>query len=623
MEIINYHTWWPAGHDTFYIYAQDECNARISYYGVSHTPWLVVDGAMAADGSEEEVLRAIEERLLIPPQVEISVADTLIGDSVYVTAEVIGTENLDGKATLTFQCAAVEDWHRYLFIRHRYIGRDMVPDAGGENFSISQGDTLTFERVWWMDPVVYKKTMRTLVFVQDPATQEILNCTSTVPKPEHFVWYMAGNVNEMVTPDSTAEFVSTAYNLGTVTDTFDVDIAVDLLPGWTGSYTTTHGTFSGASQVFLAPGEDEPIVVHVDPANIPGDGSAELSVTGPLGTGVDVESITWAKNFTAIHDVDVLLVDDDGLASLESYAEAALDSTGLVHGTWNRMSETVRADDLAQVDAVVWMTGRAYPTLTSSDRNALKNYLLGGGNALVSGQDIGWALCDLSSTEWTPGGSNWFRTYLGALYVGDDAGSTMVYGVSSDPITDGMTLTIEGGDGADNQRTQDLIEPFGSGLPIFHYDAAESMTAAVRLDSSGVFKTAYLAFGFEGIDNAQDRADLMTGVMEWFGLLATTGVEDTEMRAASAWLAQNIPNPFNPETRIRFSLPEQGHVRLHVYNVRGQLVQVLRDGVMEAGEHWIRWNGTDRNGQAVASGLYFYSLETGDFAASKKMILLR
>ncbi|MCK4545902.1 MAG: hypothetical protein KAW17_00545 [Candidatus Eisenbacteria sp.] len=72
---------------------------------------------------------------------------------VYVDTRVIAVGDVDSKATLTFQCLAVE-WRRpYAFRKHMYIMRDMVPDANGESFTISQGDAVDFQRVWWMDPV--------------------------------------------------------------------------------------------------------------------------------------------------------------------------------------------------------------------------------------------------------------------------------------------------------------------------------------------------------------------------------------------------------------------------------------------------------------------------------------
>jgi hypothetical protein len=78
------------------------------------------------------------------------------------------------------------------------------------------------------------------------------------------------------------------------------------------------------------------------------------------------------------------------------------------------------------------------------------------------------------------------------------------------------------------------------------------------------------------------------------------------------------PNPFNPVTRIPYVLPKQGHARLVVYNVKGQRVATLVDGVMSSGEHIVTWNA-----KGVSSGVYFYRLMVGDFSATRRMVLLK
>jgi hypothetical protein len=88
-------------------------------------------------------------------------------------------------------------------------------------------------------------------------------------------------------------------------------------------------------------------------------------------------------------------------------------------------------------------------------------------------------------------------------------------------------------------------------------------------------------------------------------------------------LYQNIPNPFNPTTRIAFDIPCRVRVRLAIYNVKGTCICVLLDDVVEAGHIEMRWNGKDNHGRAVASGIYFYRLSAESFLQSKKMVLLR
>jgi flagellar hook assembly protein FlgD len=68
-------------------------------------------------------------------------------------------------------------------------------------------------------------------------------------------------------------------------------------------------------------------------------------------------------------------------------------------------------------------------------------------------------------------------------------------------------------------------------------------------------------------------------------------------------LEQNRPNPFNPQTSIRFYLPAPGTVELSIYDVRGALVRRLARGEFDAGAHALAWNGTDDAGRPVASGV--------------------
>lgn len=93
---------------------------------------------------------------------------------------------------------------------------------------------------------------------------------------------------------------------------------------------------------------------------------------------------------------------------------------------------------------------------------------------------------------------------------------------------------------------------------------------------------------------------------------------------ARATLARSAPNPFNPTTRIAFTLPEGGaRAKLDVYDVSGRLVRTLIDGVLAAGVHDATWNGVDGRGHAVASGVYFSRLRWKGQTETQRMILLR
>lgn len=88
-------------------------------------------------------------------------------------------------------------------------------------------------------------------------------------------------------------------------------------------------------------------------------------------------------------------------------------------------------------------------------------------------------------------------------------------------------------------------------------------------------------------------------------------------------LSQNSPNPFNASTMLRIVLNESGKVRLSIYNVVGQEVAVLAEGVMHAGPHTVLWDGRDAQGVAVGSGLYFARLEAEGVVHTRKLLLIR
>jgi hypothetical protein len=88
-------------------------------------------------------------------------------------------------------------------------------------------------------------------------------------------------------------------------------------------------------------------------------------------------------------------------------------------------------------------------------------------------------------------------------------------------------------------------------------------------------------------------------------------------------LSQNVPNPFNPRTVIRFGVPEASPVRLAVYDINGRHVRTLVDGPTEAGHHAVVWNGADALGREVATGVYMYRLTGTEGSLVRRMLLVR
>jgi hypothetical protein len=88
-------------------------------------------------------------------------------------------------------------------------------------------------------------------------------------------------------------------------------------------------------------------------------------------------------------------------------------------------------------------------------------------------------------------------------------------------------------------------------------------------------------------------------------------------------LQQNYPNPFNPATRIRFTLPQEDYIILSVHSITGKSICKMFEGHLSAGYYELQWPGTDQSGNAVAAGVYFYTISSDNYFRSRKMILLR
>ena len=108
-------------------------------------------------------------------------------------------------------------------------------------------------------------------------------------------------------------------------------------------------------------------------------------------------------------------------------------------------------------------------------------------------------------------------------------------------------------------------------------------------------------------------------LVEWTEII---GVEDEDYAGSRLpdkyILAQNYPNPFNAQTTIGYQVPKASDVKLEVYNLNGQKVATLVNGIQTAGSHVVTWDASE-----AASGIYFYKLSAGDHTSMKRMALLK
>jgi hypothetical protein len=179
----------------------------------------------------------------------------------------------------------------------------------------------------------------------------------------------------------------------------------------------------------------------------------------------------------------------------------------------------------------------------------------------------------------------------------------------------------------------DVLDKTANGKYALHYPMYNSTNYYGAIGSAfqngGGYDVKTMWFGFswqyirdDVVSTPKDQFEIAKDVFNWMQNPINANVTDTPTPKAYK-LAQNFPNPFNPTTSIKFDMKDKGMVTLKVYNVAGQLVRTLVNGTKDAGSYAITWDGKNDRGSAVASGIYFYKMETKDFSQTKKMVMLR
>jgi len=154
--------------------------------------------------------------------------------------------------------------------------------------------------------------------------------------------------------------------------------------------------------------------------------------------------------------------------------------------------------------------------------------------------------------------------------------------------------------------------------------APNQTDSCLKIGMNGMAKTAYFwrvkATDSDGLVTWGSQSE----ATPWSFVLAAASVSDYSAGVPTTFaLFQNFPNPFNPETTIRYQLPVPGHTQLKIYNPLGQEIRTLFDSEQPVGFYQLRWDGKDNQGFKVGSGIYICQLRTEQSIAVKKMVVIQ
>ncbi len=119
--------------------------------------------------------------------------------------------------------------------------------------------------------------------------------------------------------------------------------------------------------------------------------------------------------------------------------------------------------------------------------------------------------------------------------------------------------------------------------------------------------------------------DINSNAIFWgaFSCAELNAPVDFDFAPSKDFAISNYPNPFNPETRIEFSIPSDNNVKLEIFNIKGQKINTLVNKFETKGNHSVIWNGKSQSGSACSSGIYFYRLTSGNATQTHKMIMMK
>lgn len=400
-------------------------------------------------------------------------------------------------------------------------------------------------------------------------------------------------------------------NLGLEDDVYDIVVQNSLPGDWGFVYTTPSGDQSGDCSFSLASGEIFESTVEIITAD--GSAGADGWVTFVV-TSQGNPDVTQELTFYVMSTGKIFIVNADPDGNYSSYYTEAIESciSGDLdeipsYSCWNLSDRDLPCEDIGTLNSnlIIWYLGDGSDIggIYSDD---LIEYLNSGNKLWITGST---AANVLTETE--------LMDLLGAELQSQYPAAQTVEGVEGDPVGDGISFSIGGGDGADNVGTPaSLVE--NGGTTCLRYNLVRR--CGIRNEGENGYQTLLMSFPFEAIAAAEDRTALMTNTLLYFGFDLTPVYGSGEMALPSfVSLEQNYPNPFNSSTTIYFNLPEQTSVNLNIYNMLGQqIAAVVKQRKLGAGRHSIVFEHAN-----LATGQYLYVLKTSKTTLTKQMLYLK
>jgi len=617
---IAYHTSWP-GVDPMNAHNPTEVASRVTYYGVSGVPDVFMNGNQKNGQPGAFTQADVDDQFSLGSPIKINVTEVDNGADRDVTVEVITVGTVPA-GTYKLYVAVKEDPIDFGTppgsngeTHFPNVFRKMLPSTTGTTYvPAALGSSVTFTYNYVEDAAWNMSNIAPIAFVQNNTTKEVLNSGTTTDPVINYTIGVTGPASAQGTSAAVTTFNLSSINTGTVSEDFIYTLTSDAPGDWSSNFTVNASPFTTTGTVTTAAGATNTIAINVTPGTTPFVGTFTLTVSS---VSTPTSPVLIKKVYVISNVTDLIVNNTGGLGDgsggnasnweavyTAGLAAASEPGTGLTFD--NVLMELGSTSSLGGVNNIYYNVGWTFPSITDAEVPNLENFLDGGGNLFIAGQDMGWEIMDGASGYGTPTTMGFFTGYLHGGFNNDGGtangqfktlATDAVYGTAT------ATSTINNYYGGAYFYPDELNTTNG-GIKIGSYTATTKVSALRYTNST--YKVVYFGFGPEML-NTPNANEILTIAHDWFyGLI--TDVEADNLFESNLTI---YPNPTNGQLTIN-STEQLSNVQ--VFDIMGNMVNQFS---LNSGNQLI-------NISSLSNGNYTLKInnQNGSFV-NKKITLVR
>ncbi len=598
---------------------------RTSFYGVSGVPHVRIDGKYSVIGASSCTGAAANYRNMINTRlsetgglspVDITAVHSVSATGVWVSA----TFTLVDPVTLVSPSAylmVLEDDVLHLGTVYDHIVRAEYHEPV---ILTNPGDHVTVETTfpiqgWNVDNI------QCVVFLQKMTGDKEMYNARKAPMVSDFRFAWEASIISIPARNGTAAFEGTLTNISDGSD--QLTLTLDNTFGWPAEFMVTGeaGYHTTPSTIALDPQEQVGIYLRVHTDNQLRIGEGQLAVFSAVSERTAYYPARVFNGSQAILFVD----DDNGVHPTEQPFITALNNGGYLFDRWDvRVEHGAMAPDfevMQPYDIVLWATGYDYSDIiTPANAGDLMAFMDQGKGVILSSADF---------LNGFTAGNTFLTDYLGIATFQTNVGATQATGVGGDPISGGMSLTLEYPHSSYNRADRITASPIGT----INFHNQSSYPIGVRADN-GTARAVTFTFAATAVVAGAHPNNLTTLIdrsIDWIWEAQSQGVAEPGGPVRASRISSVRPNPVGPASgggaaTFQLTLTNRAAaapVRVDVLDLNGRLVRNVCEAPLPAGTSSVSWDGRDALGHPVSAGIYYARLATSEGESSRRVVVVR